>query len=98
MSGRIQALSERLRGAKRHKHWTGPVPAPASAHPTPEAERTPRSEAPLAWEDTAAVRLVPGGPVELPDSRAEPGGVPVRVDPEMVNPETAERMRPLIDP
>jgi hypothetical protein len=33
--------------------------------------------------------------VELPDSTPEPGGPPVRVDPERVDAETAERMRPL---
>ena len=33
--------------------------------------------------------------VELPDSRAEPGGPPVRVDPAMVDEETADAMRPL---
>ena len=34
--------------------------------------------------------------VELPDSRAEPGGPPVRVDPAMIDEATAERMRPLV--
>lgn len=33
--------------------------------------------------------------VELPDSRAEPGGPPVRVDPAMVDAEAAAAMRPL---
>jgi hypothetical protein len=36
--------------------------------------------------------------VELPDSQVEPGGPPVRVDPSMVTPEGAERMRPSDDP
>ncbi len=33
--------------------------------------------------------------VELPDSTVEPGGPPVRVDPDMVNSAAAEQMRPL---
>lgn len=33
--------------------------------------------------------------VELPDSRAEPGGPPVRVDPAMVDADAAAAMRPL---
>lgn len=34
---------------------------------------------------------------ELRGSQSEPGGPPVRVDPTMVNPSTAARMRPSTD-
>jgi hypothetical protein len=37
-------------------------------------------------------------PVELPNSRAEPGGPPVYADPTMVTPAAAEQMRPLFRP
>lgn len=64
-----------------------------------------RVETPLAWDP-----IIPGTKIwkqvggfasagreqiQLAASRAEPGGVPVFVDPAMVTPATAERMRPL---
>ena len=52
-----------------------------------------------SWSQVGAVpvpksRSLPN-PVELPDSRAEPGGPPVYADPNMVSPAAAEKMRPL---
>lgn len=52
------------------------------------------------WSDVGAVRVPKSHqhgsePVQLPESRAEPGGPPVYADPHMVSPAAAEKMRPL---
>ena len=51
------------------------------------------------WSDIGATPVStsrgPDDTVQLPESRAEPGGVPVYADPNMVTPQAAERMRPL---
>lgn len=51
-----------------------------------------------SWQDVGGVRRADAEPLQLLDSRAAPGGAPVKVDPAMVNAATAERMRPLIRP
>lgn len=55
----------------------------------------------LTETERATTQLTPGREpaevVELPGSQAEPGGPPVRVDPQMVNASTAARMRPSPD-
>jgi hypothetical protein len=66
---------------------------------------TARVEVPLAWdpivpatktwEEVGGFASAGGEHIQLAASRAEPGGVPVFVDPAMVSPATAERMRPL---
>ena len=58
------------------------------------AHGTSRPPRPAEMDDQAAAEAV----IELPDSQAEPGGPPVRIDPAMVDAETAERMRPSADP
>jgi hypothetical protein len=68
------------------------VPPAAAKRPAPEG--TP-SETGMSWPEVAQCEGRPGEAVELPNSAAEPGGAPVRVDPGMVSPATAERMRPL---
>lgn len=60
----------------------------------------PEADGPQTWSDVGAARVPKSRyhgsePVQLPESRAEPGGVPVYADPNMVNPAAAEKMRPL---
>jgi hypothetical protein len=67
--------------------------------PTPDTDpgRSPRVQRARTWSQIGArpIRSKGHQAFELPDSRAEPGGVPVYVDPDMVTPAAAEKMRPL---
>ncbi|HEY2834578.1 MAG TPA: hypothetical protein VGJ14_19315 [Sporichthyaceae bacterium] len=65
---------------------------PAKGSPAPEPGPATRG---LSWPEVALGEGRAGELVELPDSRPEAGGPPVRVDPGMVSPAAAERMRPL---
>jgi hypothetical protein len=57
------------------------------------------ADSPTTWSDIGATPVSTGrgsdDTVQLPESRAEPGGVPVYADPNMVTPQAAEKMRPL---
>lgn len=60
----------------------------------------PDAGGPKTWSDVGAERVPKSHqhgsePVQLPESRAEPGGPPVYADPNMVSPAAAEKMRPL---
>lgn len=68
----------------------------------PDSSTVSQAHAPptATWTDIGAAqvpktRAQGSEPVQLPDSRAEPGGPPVYSDPAMVTPEAAEKMRPL---
>lgn len=66
----------------------------------PDSSTVSQAEAPPTptWSDVGAARVPKSrgdDPVQLPNSRAEPGGVPVYADPDMVTPKAAEKMRPL---
>jgi ferric-dicitrate binding protein FerR (iron transport regulator) len=65
-----------------------------ASRPAPEPAL---SETGTSWPELAQCEGKPGVVVELPNSAAEPGGAPVRVDPGMVSPAAAARMRPLSD-
>ncbi len=70
--------------------------APPDWNPTVQ----PEADGPQSWADVGAARVpksrhLSNDPVQLPESRAEPGGVPVYADPQMVTPAAAEKMRPL---
>lgn len=69
------------------------------APPRVPAIETPRAKGATTWSQVGAVRVPKSrshpDPVQLPDSRAEPGGPPVYADPDMVTPAAAEKMRPL---
>jgi hypothetical protein len=65
---------------------------PARGKPAPEPDPDTRG---LSWPEVALGEGRSGELVELPNSRPEPGGPPVRVDPGMVSPAAADRMRPL---
>lgn len=81
----------RLRRRSRRRP-AGPVLARRSASATGPEPIVPDTR---TWREVGGVRRDAAAPIQLTDSRAEPGGAPVRVDPRMVNPATAERMRPL---
>lgn len=59
----------------------------------------PEAKGATTWSQVGAVPVPKArsgpDPLQLPDSRAEPGGPPVYADPDMVSPAAAERMRPL---
>ena len=68
----------------------------------PDSSTTTQADAPPTptWSDVGAERVPKSHahgsePVQLPESRAEPGGPPVYADPNMVTPAAAEKMRPL---
>jgi hypothetical protein len=63
-----------------------------ASRPAPEPALSERG---TSWPELAQCEGTPGVAVELPNSAAEPGGAPVRVDPGMVSPAAAARMRPL---
>jgi hypothetical protein len=69
------------------------------APPTLPAVESPRVQGATTWSQVGGVRVPKSrshpDPVQLPDSRAEPGGPPVYADPNMVTPAAAEKMRPL---
>lgn len=68
----------------------------ATPQPEPQSQSQPDT---TTWADVGAGPVPKSGgsepPVQLPESRAEPGGVPVYADPSMVTPAAAEEMRPL---
>jgi hypothetical protein len=101
-SGRL--LHKVLHVMKRHTD--NPTPRSATearrldaAPPDVGTAYHPGAHGPETWSQVGAVPVPKSHcrdhPVELPDSRAEPGGVPVYADPNMVSPAAAERMRPL---
>ncbi|HUR74854.1 MAG TPA: hypothetical protein VMZ00_11315 [Sporichthya sp.] len=68
--------------------------------PPPDWNPTVQPDAggPKSWSEVEAAQVPKSrgdDPVQLPDSRAEPGGPPVYADPNMVSPAAAEKMRPL---
>lgn len=76
-----------------------PTPARRPDQPPPTSVAwQPQVPDDRSWADVGGVHRPNSEPVQLLDSKADPGGASVRVDPAMVNPATAERMRPLIRP
>jgi hypothetical protein len=86
---RIREFARSLR--RRPPRNAAAEPMRRDPRPAPEPQPGPAPD----WSELAPESDVRSGHVvELPNSSAEPGGPPVRVDPSMVSPAGAERMRP----
>ena len=86
------AEADARHGAQRRGERLDPPPKlPPVEEPTVAGAET--------WSQVGAVPVPKSrshpNPVQLPDSRPEPGGPPVYADPNMVTPAAAEKMRPL---
>jgi hypothetical protein len=86
------AEADAQHGAQRRtERQDPPPPLPPIEEPTVQGAET--------WSQVGAVKVPKShsrpNPVQLPDSRPEPGGPPVYADPNMVTPAAAEKMRPL---
>ena len=93
MSGiRDLARSWRRRSNEQPDRNTAAEPLRRDSRPAPEPHAGPAPD----WSEIAPeADLTSGRVVELPDSSPAPGDPPVRVDPGMVSPAGAERMRPV---
>jgi len=96
MSGiRDLARSLRRRPHDQPERNAAAEPLRRDSRPAPEPHPGPAPQ----WSEIAPeADFTSGRVVELPNSSPAPGDPPVRVDPGMVSPAAAERMRPLSQP